>query len=274
VDRSKLANLLYLTSDSRAEDGRCHICLKKTKLSREHVPPRSAFNEHTGLWDRIVIREGTSSLVRHVQLRGGLWVKTLCEPCNNGRCSTYAAEYVKFVRHLVVTPKLFDSSGGARLVSVPADTLFLAKQIATMILAIEPVTYAAHCEQLRKFVLSETALFNPSFRVLAFLVPDVPQAGTVTRFHARVDSMAAGYRFLGGEISMFPFGFVYVSEIGPGYDLSSLTDVTRWFTEADPHTRQRDVVSLHCRVTGADSIQCGVGAPRLRPQIDYVGRVT
>jgi hypothetical protein len=76
---------------------------------------------------------------------------------------------------------------------------------------------------------------------------------------------------MGGEISRFPFGFVYATKIGRGYDLHGLTDITDWFTSADKHDREGQVVSLHCRLTGVDSIQCGIGAERHSPQIHYVG---
>jgi hypothetical protein len=272
MDRGMLSRVMYLTSthDLTKEDGRCHVCAEKKTLTREHVPPRSAFNGSDALWERLVIPCGAAESARRVHFRGGFWVKTLCKDCNERHGSKYANAYVQFVRHLLESPKLFDASASARLVRVPFDTLMLAKEIATMILAIEPVTYGDHCPGLRRFVLDETLTFLPNFRILSFLVPDVPQAGTITRFHARAATFARGYGFIGGEISMFPFGFVYAAEIGQGYLLNGLTDVTRWFSTDNMKSRLEDVVSLHCRITGVDSIQCGVGRRRVRPQIDYV----
>jgi hypothetical protein len=139
-----------------------------------------------------------------------------------------------------------------------------------MILALESVSYAGHYAALREFVLHKEATFQPNFRVLAFLVPDLPQAGTITRFHGRVDTFAPGFRFTGDEISWFPFGFLYAAEIGRGYEPEYLTDVTRWFTTGNRRERHRDAVTLFCRVTGVDSIQCGLGNNRMRPQIDYI----
>ena len=113
-------------------------------------------------------------------------------------------------------------------VSVRCDTLMLAKEMATMILAIEPSGYGDHVPALRQFVRDRQVTFSPNFRVHAFLVPDLPNAGTITRFHARVHSFAPGYGFMGGEISFFPFGFVYACKCG--YAPEALTDVTHWFT--------------------------------------------
>ena len=274
MDQENLSRLMYLgrrpTPDD--EDGRCHICLKAVPLTREHVPPRSAFNDCDSLWDRLAIHEKEAENSRRLKIRGGFWVETICQDCNNRVCSPYAQAYVRFVRHLVESPKLFDSSGRARFVTVPTDTLLLAKQFATMVLAIESVKYADKNPDLRNFVLDPQSVIQPRFRFLGFLVPDRPEVGTITRYHARVDTFAKGYAFCGGEISSFPFGFVYSSEIGPGYHPRSLTDLTHWFTTTTNLERHSAVISLQCRLTGADSIQVGLGHPRMRPQIDFVTR--
>jgi len=171
----------------------------------------------------------------------------------------------------VEAPQLFDPTGRTRLVSIPSDTLYIAKEIAAMILASEPVKYADYYPALRHFVMDARATFQPNFTVRGFLVPDSPQAGTITRFHGRVDTFAPGYGFVGGEISHFPFGFVYATQIGSGYGIEGLTDLTRWFTTASDFDRNNDAASLYCRITGVDSIQCGIGRERKSPQIDYLG---
>jgi hypothetical protein len=272
MDREILSRAMHLTPAYQPELERnvCHICLETKKLSHEHVPPRSAFNNCTGLWDRLVSPKEANDSARRVMLKGGFYVPTLCEDCNSRVCSTYASAYVDFVRHLVSMPALFDPNGRSRIVSVPCDTLMLAKELATMILAIEKVAYSKHYFDLRRFVLNKDATLEPNFRILAFLVPELANAGTITRIHARVDTFAPGYRFVGGEISFFPFGFVYTSEIGNGYDVHSMTDVTHWFARSHKADRRNTTVSLYRRLTGVDSIQCAVGHERMRPQIDYV----
>jgi hypothetical protein len=275
MDRDSLSRLLYCTTYGNGhphEDGRCHVCLRYRELTREHLPAKRAFNDCPALWERLVTSDKAKESARFVQTRGGFWVRSLCQQCNTEVCSRYAKAYVRFVRHLVESPHLFDSSGRARLLRVPCDTLLIAKQIATMVLASEPVTVAAHNPELCHFVLSPESTFRPRFNVYGFLVPDVPEAGTVTRFHGRVDTLAPGYEFLGGELSRFPFGFLYATQIGRGYDLSALTDVTHWFTTSDKRDRLTAAVSLYSRLTGAESIQCGVGRLRRGPQIDYIGQ--
>jgi hypothetical protein len=247
----------------------CHICLKKCKLTKEHIPPKRAFNQYNRLWERLIL-SGTELSGRVAHIKGGLFVKTLCENCNNAICSTYANEYVKLVKQLVEKPKLFDSSGEARVFSVDINPLYVAKEIATMILAVESVTYARHVPELRYFVLNKDSIFTPPFKLFAFLVPDVAESGTVLSYHGRVDTFAPGFNFVGGEISWFPFGFVYASQIGAGYNLEKLTDVTGWFSQERVGTDTEIMLRLHSRTTGVDSIQSLLIGRRTKPQIDYL----
>ncbi|MDZ7759471.1 MAG: hypothetical protein U5L00_04345 [Desulfovermiculus sp.] len=270
-EASKTMHLSHFSDEKDREDNLsyCHICLKKYKLTKEHVPPKSAFNQYNRLWERLV-HEGYKVLRRVTHIKGGLWVKTICEKCNNETCSFYANEYVKLVKQLVEKPELFDSFGGARIFSVDVNPLYVAKEIVTMILAVEPVSYARHVPELRNFVLNKDSVLVPPFKLFAFLVPDRPEAGTVLRYHARVDTYAPGFKFAGGEISWFPFGFVYASIIGKGYNLNKLTDITNWFSEKKNNNDSRVMLSLHPRITGVDSIQSLLSQHRTKPQIDHL----
>lgn len=247
----------------------CHICLKKCKLTKEHIPPKKAFNEYNRLWERLLHLGGKASK-RVTHIKGGLWVKTICEKCNNEACSVYAKEYVKFVKQLVEKPQLFDWSGKARIFSIDANPLYIAKEVVTMILAVEAVSYARHVPELRHFVLDKDYTFKPPFKLFAFLVPDSPETGTVLRYHARVDTYAPGFKFAGGEISCFPFGFVYANKIGKGYNLHELKDITDWCSERVHYKKSRIMLSLHARITGVDSIQSLLSQYRTKPQIDHL----
>ena len=126
-----------------------------------------------------------------------------------------------------------------------------------MILAIEPENIGGDFAALRHFVMDPTSVVRPHFQVLAFLVPDRPEAGTIQPYHARVETFDPGFRFNGGEISRFPFGVVYASDIAQGYRPDLLTDITQWFWTFDLEQRTHATVSLRCRLTGVDSIVAG-----------------
>ncbi|HQO21319.1 MAG TPA: hypothetical protein PLA03_13340 [Acidobacteriota bacterium] len=266
--------LAHVPNEKEQEDSlsHCHICLTKSKLTKEHIPPKRAFNECNKLWERLILSDAGIAK-RSTSLKGGLWVKTLCKNCNNNICSKYANEYVNLVKQLVEKPQLFDSSGGARVFIVNINPLYIAKEIATMILAIEPVAYARHIPELRHFVLNSDSTFVPPFKLFAFLVPDIAEAGTVLKYHSRVDSFAPGFTFTGGEISWFPFGFVYASDIGIRYNLAELTDISSWFSEKRITQRTRIALKLYSRITGVDSIQSLLIEQRAKPQIDYLSGV-
>ena len=272
MNKSELSNVMVLThvptqKEREQELSQCHVCLSKTELTREHIPPKSAFNNTNKLWDRLVLEHSATS--RKMHIRGGFWVQTLCEKCNNEIGALYAQEYVNFVKDLVMSPKLFTPTSDARLFNIRADTLYIAKEIAIMILASESLAFAEENQDLREFVLNRQRTIQPPFQVLAFFVPDVEEAGTMSRFHARVDTFAPGFRFAGGEISCYPFGFVYARDIVKGYQVEHMTDITHWFMSADISERHHRIEQFYTRITGVESMQCIHGQKRYRPRIDY-----
>ena len=155
MDADMLSRVLYVTSTDRPahEDGRCHICLGRNRLTKEHVPPRCAFNNKNCYWERLMTPSGANGSARRIRVRGGKTFKTICQTCNNGVCSTYANSYGKLISHLVKAPVIFDSVGILRAVRIPCDTLMLAKQIATMILTVEPIAFCELNSDFREFVL-------------------------------------------------------------------------------------------------------------------------
>ena len=89
--------------------GVCHICGKYGKLSYEHIPPQSAFNnvkrkvstleeslkdetENRAPWDI----EG----LKYQQFQKGIGFYTLCESCNNNTGSWYANAYSSIAREV------------------------------------------------------------------------------------------------------------------------------------------------------------------------------
>lgn len=249
----------------------CHLCLSREKMTAEHVPPQSAFNKEDRLADSFLFPGKGQMVPVPRKIRGGLAVKSLCQRCNTAVCSPYAKAYVEFAKWLDSAPRLFGPHRGERHFRVPCDTLLLAKEIVTMILAIEPITFSLHHKDLRHFVHNREAVLDPPFHVLAFLVKPVKEAGTVVRFHSRVNSFAPGWGLAGGEISWYPFGFVYASKIEREYEPERLTDITHWFREGDPGRRRDTWVTLYPRVTGVDGLAGMSGHERRRPQVDQLG---
>src|SRR5579872_179298 len=254
----------------------CHLCLRQTKLTREHIPPEKAFNECRRVWERFNPRtkgvdedgnlRGPKQTRRDVW-QGGFYVRTICRSCNNDTGATSAKTYVNFVRSIAEAPRLFDGMG-KRTIRVNEDTLQIARQIAVMIIAIEDVRFAQLHDDLRRFARGDLACAQPPFHLHAFLVPRVEEAGTIVRMHARVDTFAPGCGAIAGEISMYPFGFVYAWELQHHYRPRELADITHWFTTTGRTERRNAWLSAPIAVTVLDSLAGTLGNQRRGPQID------
>lgn len=261
-------------SEKPSDTGKCNICLSSTKLTEEHVPPKSAFNDCPRLFHRLHISDRASEEAHAVQTRGGFRVKTLCRTCNNELCSQYAKQYVLFARHCSQNAKILALEGGTRHLSIPGDTLMIAKQIAAMILAIQSTQFAESNGWLRRFVTDSSMTVNPRFRILAFLVPNISVAGTINRLEFRKDVLTCepDFECHAGEISFFPFGFVYAYDIGIGYATRRMTDITHWFRNDHPCDRLGQSISLHTRLAGIGSYYDCRGVARRAAQVDYLGK--
>ena len=251
------------TPDLSADVSICHLCLSPGINTREHVPPRAAFNRDERMWDRLHSNQYEARIVP-MPIRAGHHVRALCSHCNSVVCNPYAEEYSQFVKSLIEKPPILDQDG-FYCMTVQQDKLRLAKQIATMILAIESLKFARQEAALRRFVLHPTATLVPSFRVLAFLVVKDDAAGTIVRWHSRTDLVSQDYDFAGGEISSYPFGFLYTRKVGRNYKPDKLTDITGWFS-GDNNEPER--FGVHW--TGVGGISDAVGHKRRRPQLDWV----
>ena len=69
----------------KKEEGRCCLCGSEGKLSFEHIPPRSAFNDSTVLeveFDKLITAESLENLKGKQNQRGG-GDYSLCPKCNS-----------------------------------------------------------------------------------------------------------------------------------------------------------------------------------------------
>jgi hypothetical protein len=81
-----------------AKFGRCWLCGQWAKLTREHIPPHSAFNDRPILM--LAIEENTIKTGR-LQWTGkveeGMIVRSLCADCNSRGGSKYGTHYADFI---------------------------------------------------------------------------------------------------------------------------------------------------------------------------------
>jgi hypothetical protein len=117
--------------------GVCRICGKSKKLTKEHVPPKSAFNDGEYLqyyMDATNREEHVQWKVKEV-IGSGVSLFTLCERCNNKTGRQYGGAYLDFVRAFtgVAAPNNVNTT-----VEVQISNFFparIVKQVVSMILS-------------------------------------------------------------------------------------------------------------------------------------------
>ena len=84
---------------SSSQPASCGLCGELAILSKAHVPPRCAGNNHLVTRRRLWIQGEGSPLQRTRRKDGGLWVYGLCADCNN-LASKYDSAYAELARGL------------------------------------------------------------------------------------------------------------------------------------------------------------------------------
>jgi hypothetical protein len=147
--------------------GRCRICQNFRRLTKEHVPPESAFNDR-GYLEYYVAKSNEAERIRwetrDVDSKG-IYLFTLCEPCNIRTGALYGADYLKFVRAFssVATPE------NARLaVTARVEGFFPArviKQAISMMLSTSDANFFNGYERVASPLVADDTSLPPEFSV-------------------------------------------------------------------------------------------------------------
>lgn len=212
-------------------EGTCHICGTHGKLSFEHVPPKSAFN------NREVVRVGFNEAITvgpydHPKGRiqqGGAGAHTLCEPCNNTTGRWYAPAFADWC---VQGAKILSKTNfNPRIFTIQyVFPLRILKQIVTMFFSVNHVGLAGVNPELVDFVLNRDRVYlPPKYRFYAYF-----NRGSSTdklryaTFMSKLN-IYTGRMTLLSEISFPPYGYVFTidSEI-PDRRLFDITHFSRY----------------------------------------------
>lgn len=140
----------------------CKLCHQKTKMSFEHTPQQSAFNDqkiHEVSFERWVDQENLDDLasIKGKVYQRGLGDYCLCEKCNNKMGSWYGNDYKDWVQwvanHIV---------NGSIPSSIELRPLHVLKQIACNFICINEPDTQRNWTGLRQFVLNRDSTMLPN----------------------------------------------------------------------------------------------------------------
>jgi hypothetical protein len=211
--------------------GQCNVCGDTGKLTDEHIPPRSAFNDR-----RVVLTTMLNLGERGVRYPGKTYQDghkrpVLCERCNNDTGRWYGNAYAYFVQYcaqyasLGLTNKLV----GVDLCGVQPLRVF--KQALTIICATTNPGVAEVTPEIRKLILSKESTGEPGhLRLFCYLLASVGGRATGVQGIGSLQGKA----HVVAEFAWWPVGWVLAFSDQP---IPSLTDVTHWCRYGyDEHT--------------------------------------
>jgi hypothetical protein len=216
--------------ESRAHrHGRCHLCGIECDRSKEHVPPKKAFND---LRSRSIklndwIRLGPEAVPSGPVIQGGISGYTLCEPCNNNTGHWYGNYFVRWCYQGMDI--LVKSGGNPRLsLFTYIFPLAIIKQIVTMFASVNSDSFGISNPELRDFVLNRDRRFlPPKYRFFVYYNSSNLFRHLGTQGRVRLDR-GAEITFL-SEIAYPPFGYVMTIDSEPPDErLAEITHFVRY----------------------------------------------
>jgi len=225
-----------------APTGKCQICGSVGKLSFEHVPPESAFNNRPvflGDIKKSLDAKTVLPLKGGRQSQRGSRAYTLCGRCNNNTGSWYGSSYVEWA---VAAVNALSMASSARVIEATYNIhpLRVLKQVLCMFFSSNSNGLGRYHEDLVGSALNKRARGLPNgLGVLAFITRSwlMRQTG----FSGRLDTRTGqGYFF--SEVAHPPFGFVMTWDCPKPDD--RLTDI-RYFSTFDYDHLERISLRLH-----------------------------
>lgn len=235
-----------------AKSGRCHICGEYKRLTDEHIPPRSAFND-----SHICIYTGEESLRNDDQMpwdfsgmegrpiHKGVKFRRLCLQCNGQLTgANYVPSYSDFVRQAYILLQKgvpIRPSGFGTFEFKGLRPLRIAKQVMAMFLGINALGLGDSRPELRDFVMrKEQRSLSPEKYGLHMYVA----GGRLSRY-CGLSVLLRGFKpgssrstRAVSELTSIPLGFLL--ELDPGEEEKRLTDIL-FFANEYSFEERRDI---------------------------------
>lgn len=186
-------------------DGICRLCGLYAEMSKEHIPPKSAFNNTDRAFETI------AHTVRgwgRQKFRGGVGIHTLCNPCNNKTGGDYGTAYADWARQGLDFLQAVQRKGIDEF-SFNIKPLNVLKQVSTMAVAmLSPNVIDRHLE-LRRFILNRDSRYMPSeYAIFAYLT-----VSDTARMESEIGVLSTNtgeVTYVYAEVAFPPFGFIAI----------------------------------------------------------------
>lgn len=212
--------------------GTCHLCGEKKKLSFEHIPPKSTYNNkgtyyEISMEDYIKVKNPLKDKPNGKLKQGGIGVNSLCRDCNSFLGINYVEPYRKWVNSGI---ELLNMGDGQNVVYevLEVEPLRIMKQIISMFLSINDENFSERYPELRGFVLNTESQDLPDkFKLFTYLNNE----GEVRYLNEMGwGNILQGSFVLCSEITFPPYGFVLVTKQNGNLDerLTNITDFKKF----------------------------------------------
>lgn len=198
---------------SHSTFGNCHICGNYMKLSFEHVPPRSAFNDRP-----LVLKRGKELLTTDLEtitgkvLQRGAGDYTLCEKCNNTTGKWYGSAFVDWAYQAMRI--LHYTKGKPSLYyTFHIFPLRVIKQILCMFFSANGYAFQqAHQDLVRMVSNRDHNGLDPKYRIYAYFNASnrSRQTGITSAFNIKTKDIRVT-----SEIAFPPIGYLMTVESKP-----------------------------------------------------------
>lgn len=208
-------------------EGECHICGEYRKLSFEHVPPESAFNDRPILRAHIFkmveenIRLNSPHGLKGKMQQRGAGGYTLCEDCNSKTGHWYGGAFADWARQGMELARGLDTSNLYHPFNI--FPLRVIKQVVCMFFSVNAPGWGKVNPDLVRFVLNRDVRHLPSdVRLYAFYT--ISNRMRSSGLSGMITLEGGGSRSLFAEITFPPFGFVLT--MGSSPPDGTLCDIT------------------------------------------------
>jgi hypothetical protein len=202
---------------AKVELGVCHICGKFGKISFEHSPPKSAFNDHRVLcvsFQQVLNNQHSDEFCGRYQQKGA-GDFTLCVKCNNDTGSWYGTAYADWAAQAM---RIVLGTGGRPTLEYPFSVfpLRVLKQIVCMFFSVNGPLFRPRQTDLVKFVLDkDSQSFPDHVRVYAFYT--LSNRGRAAGVSGALKGLGSSHSSVHvfSEVTFPPFGFVMTFNNSP-----------------------------------------------------------